>query len=113
MKKSTLPSKLLTAFFAVLSIVWLVPIFEVLNNSFKSNNFVNLDAFALPNAESFVGFANYIKGMTFGNYPFLKAVGFSFLITVASVLLILLFCSMTAWYIVRVKSKAANIFYYL
>jgi len=113
MKKSTLPSKLLTAFFAVLSIVWLVPIFEVLNNSFKSNNFVNLDAFAMPNAESFVGFANYIKGMTFGNYPFLKAVGFSFLITVASVLLILLFCSMTAWYIVRVKSKFANLFYYL
>ena len=113
MKKSTLPSTLLSVFFAVLSIVWLVPIFEVLNNSFKSNNFVNLDAFALPKSESFVCLANYIKGMTFGNYPFLKAVGFSFLITVASVLLILLFCSMTAWYIVRVKSKFANLFYYL
>ena len=113
MKKNTLSGKLLTAFFAVLSIVWLIPIFEVLNNSFKSNNFVNLDAFALPSAESFVGFANYIKGMTFGNYPFLKAVGYSFLITVVSVVLILLFCSMTAWYIVRVKSKFANIFYYL
>jgi len=113
MKEYSTSSKILTAFFAVLSLVWIIPIFEVLNNSFKSNNFVNLDAFALPNAESFVGMANYIKGMTFGNYPFVKAVGYSFLITVASVVLILLFCSMTAWYIVRVKSKFANAFYYL
>jgi len=113
-EKTSLGSKLLTAFFAVLSLVWIIPIFEVLNNSFKSNNFVNLDAFALPNAESFVGWANYIKGMTFDpNHPFWEAAGYSFLITVASVVLILLFCSMTAWYIVRVKSKGANIFYYL
>ena len=113
MKQYSTSSKILTAFFAVLSLVWIIPIFEVLNNSFKSNNFVNLDAFALPNGESFVGFANYIKGMTFGNYPFINAVGYSFLITVASVVLILLFCSMSAWYIVRVKSKFANLFYYL
>jgi len=113
MKQYSTSSKILTAFFAVLSLVWIIPIFEVLNNSFKSNNFVNLDAFALPNSESFVGFTNYIKGMTFGNYPFINAVGYSFLITVASVVLILLFCSMSAWYIVRVKSKFANLFYYL
>ena len=113
MKQYSTSSKLLTAFFALLSLVWVIPIFEVLNNSFKSNNFVNLDAFALPNSESFVGWANYIKGMTFGNYPFLKAAGYSFLITVLSVVLILLFCSMSAWYIVRVKSKVSSIFYYL
>jgi raffinose/stachyose/melibiose transport system permease protein len=89
------------------------PIFEVVINSFKSNNFINLDAFAMPNTESFVGWANYLEGMTFGNYPFLKSVGFSVYMSVVSVALILLFCSMTAWYIVRVKSKAANIFYYL
>ena len=114
MKKTSASSNLLTVFFAVLSFVWIIPIFEVLNNSFKSNNYVNMDAFALPNAESFVGWANYIKGMTFDpNHPFWEAAGYSLLITVASVLLILLFCSMTAWYIVRVKSKFANIFYYL
>ena len=60
-------SKILTVAFAVLSIIWLIPIFEVVINSFKSNSFVNLDPFALPNEESYVGFANYIKGMTFGN----------------------------------------------
>ena len=85
----------------------------VLINSFKANAYVNMDAFALPNSESFVGWANYIKGMTFGNYPFFKAVGFSLLITVASVALILLFCSMTAWYIVRVNSGFSKFFYYL
>ena len=113
MKKYTLGSKLLTAFFTVFSLIWVFPIFQVVINSFKSNNYVNLDAFALPNEESFVGWANYIKGVTFGNYPFIKALGYSVLITVSSVFLILLFCSMTAWYIARVQSGAANIFYYL
>jgi len=112
-KKYSLGSNILTAFFVVLCLIWVFPIFEVVINSVKSNNFINLDAFALPNAESFVGFANYIEGMTFGNYPFFKSVGYSVYISIVSVGLILLFCSMSAWYIVRVKSKAANIFYYL
>ena len=106
-------SKILTVAFAVLSIIWLIPIFEVVINSFKSNSFVNLDPFALPNEESYVGFANYIKGMTFGNYPFLKSVSYSLLITVVSVVLILLCCSMSAWYIARVNSLISMIFYYL
>ena len=106
-------SKILTVFFAALSIAWMFPILEVVINSFKSNNYVNMDPFALPNSESFVGVANYIKGMTFGNYPFMKSVGYSFFITIASVILILLFCSMTAWYIARVQSTGANLFYYL
>ena len=106
-------SKVLSVFFALLSIVWLFPIFEVVINSFKENAFVNLNPFALPNSESFVGFANYIKGMTFGNYPFLKSVFYSFFITVTSVILILLFCSMSAWYIARVNSLISKIFYYL
>ncbi|MBQ2928497.1 MAG: carbohydrate ABC transporter permease [Oscillospiraceae bacterium] len=106
-------SKVLTVVFALLSIVWLIPIFEVLINSFKENSFVNLDPFALPNGESYVGFANYLKGMTFGNYPFLKSVFFSLFITVTSVFLILLCCSMSAWYIARVNSLISKLFYYL
>ena len=106
-------SKVLTCFFILLSLVWLVPVFEVLMNSFKLNTFVNLEPFALPNAETFAGFANYIKGMTFGNYPFLKAALYSLVITVLSVALILLFCSMSAWYIARVNSLASRAFYYL
>ena len=112
-KQYSIGSTILTCFFAVLCVIWIIPIFEVLINSFKSNAWVNLDAFALPNAESFVGFANYIKGMTFGDYPFLKSVFYSTFITVVSVVLILLCCSMSAWYIARVDSAFARIFYYL
>ena len=112
-KKYSLGSKIMTAVFTVLCLVWVFPVFEVVINSFKSNNFINLDAFALPNTESFVGWANYLEGLTFGNYPFMKSAGYSVYMSVVSVALILLFCSMTAWYIVRVKSRVANIFYYL
>ena len=116
MKKNsqyTALSTVLTCVFAVLSVIWLIPIFEVLINSLKANAYVNLNPFALPNSESFVGLANYIKGMTFGNYPFLKSVAYSLFITVVSVVLILLFCSMSAWYIARVNSGISKVFYYL
>ena len=112
-KEYSLGSKILTGFFVVLCIFWIIPIFEVLINSFKSNAYVNMDAFALPNSESFVGFANYIKGLTFGNYPLMKSVLYSVVITVLSVGLILLFCSMSAWYIARVDNWFARLFYYL
>ena len=106
-------SKVLTCCFTVLCIIWIMPVFEVVINSFKDNAFVALNPFALPNEESFVGFANYVKGMTFGNYPFFKSVFYSFFITVASVALILLMCSMSAWYIARVNSTVSKVFYYL
>ena len=106
-------SKVMTVFFALLCLAWIMPIIEVVINSFKTNNAVNLNPFALPNSETFMGWGNYIKGLTFGNYPFLKSAGYSLLITVASVALILLFCSMSAWYICRVSSLASRIFYYL
>ncbi len=106
-------SRVLTVLFTLLCLVWVMPIVEVAINSFKSNAAINTDAFALPNAESFMGLENYVKGLTFGNYPFLKSAGFSLLITVVSVFLILLFTSMSAWYIARVNSKFSRIFYYL
>ena len=106
-------STVLTVAFVLICLVWIMPIYEVVVNSLKSNNAINLDVFALPNSESFVGFANYIKGMTFGNYPFLKSVGYSLFISVVSTALILLCCSMAAWYIARVQSGFAKFFYYL
>ena len=60
-----------------------------------------------------MGMANYIKGMTFGNYPFLEAVGYSFLITVLSTALILICTSMTAWYINRVGGRFSKAIYFL
>ena len=112
-KKYSTGSTILTCVFVVLCLVWIFPIMEVLINSFKTNAAVNLNPFSLPDSESFAGFGNYIKGLTFGNYPFLKFAGYSVLITVVSVALILLFCSMSAWYIARVDSRFARLFYYL
>ena len=112
-KKRSIGRKVLTAFFIVLSLLWVFPIYEVIINSFKGNDFVKLEPFVFPTAESFVGFANYLKGLTFGNYPFLQSVGYSLFITVTSVALILLCCSMAAWYIARVQSKFTKFFYYL
>lgn len=105
--------RMLTMLFSVISIIYLIPIFEVLMNSFKANSYVNTDTFALPNAASFVGLANYIKGMTFGNYPFLYSVFYSVLITVLSTALILLCTSMAAWYIIRVNDWFSKVMYYL
>ena len=105
-------STVVTVLIALLSLIWIIPIAEVLFNSFKSNASINLNAFSLPDADSFVGLSNYVKGMTFGNYPFLKSVGYSLMITVMSVFLILLFTSMSAWYIARVNSRGSKIFYY-
>ena len=103
----------LTIVFAVIAVVYLLPIALVFINSLKSNSAVNMETFALPNKESFMGVQNYIKGMTFGNYPFYKAVGYSLFITLASSALILVGTSMAAWYIARVGSLFSKIVYYL
>ena len=113
MKKSTLGGKVLTVFFAILSLLWLVPVYEVIVNSLKLNDFIKLDPFSMPSMESYAGFANYVKGLTFGNYPFINSAFYSIFITVVSVVLILLCCSMAAWYIARVQSKFCKLFYYL
>ena len=111
-KKSNIGSTILTVLFAIVCVVYILPIILVLINSFKSNSVINTDTFALPNGDSFVGLDNYVKGATFGNYPFIKSLGYSLVITLLSVFLILLCTSMTAWYISRVGSRFAKIFYF-
>ena len=104
---------ILTVFFAVLAVAYLYPILLVLINSFKTNAAINLNTFALPNSETFMGWQNYIKGMTFGNYPFYRSVEYSVVITILSVALILVCTSMAAWYISRVGSVFSKIVYML
>ncbi len=104
--------KTLTIVFAVICILYVLPVFFVFLNSFKLNTFVKTDTFSWPTGESAAGFSNYIKGVTFGNYPFAKSAFYSVFITVASTALILLFTSMAAWYIARVDSLFCRIVYY-
>ncbi len=113
LSKQKLGKTILSVVMTLISIVYVLPVVAVVINSFKLNTFVKTDTFALPNAESFVGFANFIKGMTFGNYPFYKSVLFSVVITLLSSGLILLFCSMAAWFIARRNSIICKIVYFL
>jgi len=111
--KRHLGKTLLTVLFVVISLLYVFPVLMVVINSFKQNTFVKTETFAFPTGESFAGFDNFIKGMTFGGYPFWKSVVFSVVITVLSTGLILLFCSMAAWYIARVDSIFCRVIYYL
>lgn len=101
----------LPAFLTVLSIFFLAPIFLVLMNSFKGQFYISDAPFALPDSQTFVGFRNYWSGIQ--KVDFFSAFGYSVFITVFSVAAIVLFTAMTAWYLVRVGTRAANGFYYL
>lgn len=111
-KRYSRGSTVLTVLFTVVCIFYILPIVQVLFNSLKDKAAINTDTFAPPNENTFVGLDNYRKGMTFGNYPFFQSFGYSLVITVLSVGLILLCTSMTAWYVVRVNTRFSRVFYY-
>ncbi len=96
---------------SALALLFLVPIILVVINSFKSRLYISSSPFFLPNSETFVGLENYINGIA--SSGFFSAVLRSFFITVVSVALIILFTSMTAWYLVRVNSRMSKFLYYL
>ena len=104
---------ILSVVLAIICVVYCLPVVAVVINSSKGNTFVKTETSAFPNEQSFVGFDNFIKGMTFGNYPFANSVLYSAIITVLSTALILIFCSMAAWYIARVDSIFCKIVYFL
>lgn len=95
----------------ILSVLFLVPIIIVIINSFKSRIFISSQPLKLPNAETFVALENYINGVT--SSDFFSAFLRSLFITVVSVILIVLFASMAAWYIVRSNSKITKGIYYM
>ncbi|MDD6284222.1 MAG: carbohydrate ABC transporter permease [Firmicutes bacterium] len=99
------------AVLCLLAALFLVPVVIVVINSFKSRFYISGAPFELPNSETFVGLENYINGLT--SSGFLAAFGRSLFITVCSVALIVICTSMTAWYIVRVKSRFTKVLYYL
>ena len=94
----------------ILAAVMLYPLFFILNNSFKGKFFISSDPFSLPTNETFVGITNYITGIE--KTGIISAAGWSFFITIVSVALIILFTSMTAYYITRVKSLTSTVLYY-
>lgn len=106
-------NRFLTILFALISIVWIMPIIIVLINSFKVSSGITLTPFDFPNFQTFAGLQNYIGGITHGNYPFYMSMLYSFVITLLSVGIILLCTSMAAYYICRVDSLLCRVVYYL
>lgn len=104
---------ILTVILSVICVIYVLPVVAVLINSFKLNTFVKTDTFALPTGEMWAGMDNFIKGMTFGNYPFWNSVKYSVVITILSTALILIGTSMAAWYIARVDSPFCKALYFL
>ena len=115
MKKETGSKKvqntIIFVFLTVIALCFLYPLFFILLNSFKGKLFISRDPFAMPTQETFSGLTNYVNGIT--KTGMLSAVGYSLFITIISVLLIILFTSMTAYYISRVHSKVTSALYYM
>lgn len=110
-KKVKLSEILILLLLAAAAIAFVLPILIVLMNSFKGQFHIANAPFALPNAATFAGLANYINGIR--KIEFFKAFGYSLFITAASVTVILFGSSMTAWYLIRAKNKIASVLYYL
>ena len=111
MKKAKVSNVLIFTFLLLLSLIFLIPIITVVLNSFKNKFSISQTPFVLPSGDTFVGFENYISGIE--DTGFITAFFWSLFITVFSVLVIVVFTSMTAWYITRVKSQSNRILYYL
>ncbi|MBR3591702.1 MAG: carbohydrate ABC transporter permease [Clostridia bacterium] len=111
MKKIKFSNVLIFILLLALSVVFLIPIVTVIVNSFKDKFSISQTPFVLPNRETFVGIENYISGIN--DTGFLSALFWSLFITVCSVAVIVLFTSMTAWYITRIKTRFNSLLYYL
>lgn len=103
---------LATIILSIISVLWMYPIILILFNSLKKESAITTSGvFSLPNKETWNGLSNFVASVT--QMDFLKSFWYSLVISVMSVVLILLCCSMCAWYIVRVNGKLSKAFYYL
>ena len=105
-------NSVLSVVLTIICILWMYPVFMILMNSLTTERAITTThAFELPTVETFVGLKNYIYGIT--EMDFLSSLWYSFIITISSVALILLCCSMCAWYITRVQGVLSKGMYYL
>lgn len=110
-KQKTSSNILAYSIMILLVIIFIAPILIVFMNSFKGNLYISNAPFAFPNSETFVGFQNYILGLT--KIGFFSSFLTSAFITVFSTGFIVLLTAMTAWYLIRVKNKLTTGLYYM
>ena len=92
----------------IIALIMLSPLYIMLVNSFKARDEIFTNTLGLPKSFDFSYYSKAIEKMNF-----LHALGNSLFITVTSVLLIIGFSSISAWILVRNKSKASTIIFYL
>ena len=110
--KKKVGNTILVVILTILSLLWIYPVFMILINSLKKESAISTGSvFRLPTAETFAGLENYINDIE--SKGFLNSLGYSLFITITSVAAILLFCSMCAWYITRVKGILSKVLYFL
>ena len=110
--KKKVGNTILVVILTILSLLWIYPVFMILINSLKKESAISTGrVFKLPTAETFAGLENYINAIE--SKGFLNSLGYSLFITITSVAAILLFCSMCAWYITRVKGILSKVLYFL
>jgi len=110
--KKKVGNTILVVILTILSLLWIYPVFMILINSLKKESAISTGSvFKLPAAETFAGLENYINAIE--SKGFLNSLGYSLFITITSVAAILLFCSMCAWYITRVKGILSKVLYFL
>ena len=111
MKKRKTANVIICIILSFASLAFVLPVIIVAINSFKGQFYISSAPFSLPNSETFAGIQNYVNGIV--RIDFFMAFAYSLFITVFSTAAILLFTSMTAWYIVRFKRGITNALYYL
>ena len=107
-KKNRITSFILTFVGIFLAVLFLSPVMILLSNSFKSLKNIYLNVLALPNMDTFT-LKNYPEA--FVKLDFIRSLLNSLGITLASTLLLLVFCSMAAWVLVRYKTKLSGIIF--
>ena len=111
MKTTTRTDRLLGWLLWIPAGIFLFPILLVVMNSFKSRLYISSEPFALPDPVTFAGWDNYRTGLSTSGFA--AAFGRSVFITVGAVALLVVGCSMTAWYMARSRSRLCKSLYYL
>ena len=101
-----------TVVLSIASLIWVYPVFMILTNSLKKESAISTGTvFQLPTSATFARLENYVDAIA--SKGFLSSLFYSLFITITSVAAILIFCSMCAWYITRVKSLISRLLYFL
>lgn len=105
MSKKKITTIFLTVVGIVLALLFMFPILILFINSFKSLKNIYLNVLGFPNTETFT-LQNYPEA--FEKLEFFQSFMNSFVITVVSSILLVVFCSMASWALVRNKNKTSK-----